>query len=76
MGVIDASALIEFLLNASRFPRLDDVVREHELHAPHLIDIETVHSFRHAVFGKRLEVSRPRRYRRSIYLSSRCAPAE
>jgi predicted nucleic acid-binding protein len=58
MVVIDASALIEVLLNAESFPRLTAIVVEHDLHAPHLLDIETVHAFRRAVLGQRLAVSR------------------
>ena len=58
MVVIDASALIELLLNAESFPRLTEIVVDHELHAPYLIDIETVHSLRSAVLGQRLGVSR------------------
>ena len=58
MVVIDASALIEFLLNAGGFPNIEAIVRDEELHAPHLIDIEIAHSLRHAVLGNRLDVSR------------------
>jgi len=58
MVVIDASALIELLLDAARFPRIEEIVRDHELHAPHLLDIEIVHSLRHAVLGKRLSAAR------------------
>ncbi|HEV7240792.1 MAG TPA: type II toxin-antitoxin system VapC family toxin [Thermoanaerobaculia bacterium] len=58
MVVIDASALIELLLDAARFPRIEEIVRDHELHAPHLLDIEIVHSLRHAVFGNRLAAPR------------------
>lgn len=58
MVVIDASALIELLLNPGGFPRIEAVVRDEELHAPHLIDIEIVHALRHAVLGSRLDVAR------------------
>jgi predicted nucleic acid-binding protein len=52
--VIDSSALMEFLVDPDAFPRITSIVRVHELHAPHLIDIEIAHALRHAVFGKRV----------------------
>lgn len=58
MVVVDSSAVIEFLLDADAFPAIARVMREDELHAPHLIDLEVVHSLRHAVFGKRLTEDR------------------
>jgi len=58
MVVIDASALIEFLLDAARYPRIDAIVSSEELHAPHLIDFEIMHGLRSAVLGKRLNPER------------------
>lgn len=58
MVVIDASALIEFLLDAARYPRMADIIASEELHAPHLVDIEIVHGLRSAVLGNRLAADR------------------
>jgi predicted nucleic acid-binding protein len=58
MVVIDASALIEFLLDAARYPRIDAVISSEELHAPYLINCEIVHGLRSAVVGKRLQAER------------------
>jgi predicted nucleic acid-binding protein len=58
MVVIDASALIEFLLDAGRYARIDQIIRGHELHAPHLIDVEILHGLRSAVIGKRMDAAR------------------
>jgi predicted nucleic acid-binding protein len=58
MVVIDASALIEFLLDAASYPRIDEIISSRELHAPHLLDVEIIHGLRSAVLGKRLSVER------------------
>ena len=58
MVVIDASALIEYLFDAARYPRIDEIVATRELHAPHLIDAEIVHGLRSAVIGKRVDAPR------------------
>lgn len=58
MVVIDASALIEYLLDAEAYPRIEQIVRTESMHAPHLIDVEVVHALRHAVLGHRLDVAR------------------
>jgi predicted nucleic acid-binding protein len=58
MVVIDASALIEFLLDAAAYPRIGEIIGTHELHAPHLIDVEILHGLRSAVIGKRIDAPR------------------
>ena len=58
MVVIDASALIEYLFDAARYPRIDEIIATRELHAPHLIDAEIVHGLRSAVIGKRVDAPR------------------
>lgn len=58
MVVLDASALIEYLLDATAFPRIESIIRNEELHAPHLLDLEILHGLRGAVIGKRLDASR------------------
>jgi predicted nucleic acid-binding protein len=45
--VIDASALVELLLNTTRASAVKLLIRKNaELHAPHLIDIEVLQCFR------------------------------
>jgi predicted nucleic acid-binding protein len=44
--VIDASALIEYLLDASRFPRLRELLATRRIHAPHLLDLELTQALR------------------------------
>lgn len=58
MVVIDASALIEYLLDGAAFPRIESLVRTEELHAPELLDVEVLHGLRSAVIGKRLDDAR------------------
>ena len=51
MIVIDASALLEFLLQTSIGGRVEARLfrDEEELHAPHLVDVEVVQGLRHLV---------------------------
>ena len=58
MVVIDASALIEFLLDAQRYPQIEQIIRSQQLHAPHLIDVEILHALRSAVIGNHLDPER------------------
>lgn len=58
MVVLDASAVIEYLLDAARHPRIGEIIRHQRLHAPHLIDIEVLHAFRSAVIGHRMTEAR------------------
>lgn len=56
--VIDASAVVEFLLDASRFPRIEGVLAGGQVHAPHLIDLEVLNALRAAVHRGFLPQSR------------------
>ena len=51
MIVVDASALLEFLLQTPVGVRVEDRLfrDEHELHAPHLVDVEVVQALRRLV---------------------------
>lgn len=56
--VIDASALIEYLLDASRFPRLSEILATRQLHAPHLLDLELAQALRLATIRNLLHPDR------------------
>lgn len=60
MIVVDASALLETLLQTDLAPRLMDRLFEPSasLHAPHLLDIEVTHVFRRMVQRKDLSAGR------------------
>lgn len=51
MIVVDASALLEFLLQTPLGTRIETRLfrEEHELHAPHLVDVEVVQGLRRLV---------------------------
>lgn len=51
MIVVDASALLEFLLQTPLGTRIESRLfrDEHELHAPHLVDVEVVQGLRRLV---------------------------
>jgi predicted nucleic acid-binding protein len=58
--VVDASAIIEILLQTSRAPRLMERALDpaEKLHAPHLLDIEVAHVLRRLVLQKQITASR------------------
>ncbi|HKU87967.1 MAG TPA: type II toxin-antitoxin system VapC family toxin [Casimicrobiaceae bacterium] len=60
MIVVDASALIEVLLNTSAAPRIADRLfdRGETLHAPHLLDVEVAQVLRR--YARTGEISAPR----------------
>jgi predicted nucleic acid-binding protein len=64
--VVDASALLEFLLQTPIGVRVEDrIFRDaDELHAPHLVDVEVVQGLRRLV--RMGEVSRRRRLRDDV----------
>jgi predicted nucleic acid-binding protein len=61
--VLDASAVVPLLLDpAGTTERLQDRLRrESALHAPHLIDVEVVHTLRRLILGGGLNAARARR---------------
>jgi predicted nucleic acid-binding protein len=58
--VVDASAILAILVNAPTAPLLRAILFEEgdEIHAPHLIDIEVMHSIRRWVLTKYLPLDR------------------
>jgi predicted nucleic acid-binding protein len=56
--VLDASAVIDFLIDRPGGEAMARILSSNELHAPYLIDIEVAHSLRHAVLGGRLTPGR------------------
>ena len=57
--VLDASAAVELLLNSIRGKRLTERLRAaQEIHAPHVIDLEIVHTLRRLVLHEALEAGR------------------
>src|ERR1051326_3519030 len=49
MPVLDASAALELVLKTPRAVRWSESLFEHDLHAPHLVDIEVMHALRRMV---------------------------
>ena len=60
MIVIDSSAMVEWVLHTPLAEPLGDKLAElgGELHAPHLLDIETTHSLRRMTLLKQIESGR------------------
>lgn len=58
MIVIDTSAVLQALVGRPVNARLIERIREEELHAPHLIDVEIVHALRRLVMDGRLTEDR------------------
>jgi predicted nucleic acid-binding protein len=57
--VLDASAIVELLLRSTRGSRVRQRLnQDHDLHAPHLLDIEVMHAFRRLVRSQYLEPGR------------------
>lgn len=56
MIVIDASALIDYLIPASAFELIRDRIQLSggELHAPYVVDIEVAHALRRLALGNRI----------------------
>jgi predicted nucleic acid-binding protein len=55
--VVDASAVVDFLLEPERFPRVGTELESNNsaaLRAPHVIDLEVVHALRGMVIRRRL----------------------
>jgi predicted nucleic acid-binding protein len=54
--VVDASTVIELLSGATSAVAIDERLRNEktDIHAPHLIDLEVAHAFRHAFLGGRI----------------------
>ena len=56
--VVDASALVEWLLRTPRRASFGPVLRAHELHVPALCDVEVAAALRRALLARRLGVRR------------------
>lgn len=59
MLVVDASAVVDFLLAAPAAKAVErELERAESLHAPHLIDLESASALRQAVAGSRIDDAR------------------
>lgn len=56
--VVDASALVEWLLRTPRGTSFGPVLRAHELHVPALCDVEVAAALRRALLARKLGVPR------------------
>lgn len=62
MIVIDASAMVEWLLHSSAGLRIENRIysKRETLHAPHLLDLEVAHTFRRLVLEHAVSAARAR----------------
>ena len=59
MIVVDASAVVDLLVDRQSGPRLADrLLADGDLHAPHLVDVEVAQAFRHLARAGALSVDR------------------
>lgn len=58
MVVLDASAVIDFLVDRPAGEAMARILSSNELHAPYLLDVEVAHSLRHALLGGRMTPGR------------------
>ena len=56
--VVDASAMIEWLLRTPRGVSFDPALRTHELHAPALCDVEVLSSLRRVLLTRVMAIAR------------------
>jgi predicted nucleic acid-binding protein len=56
--VVDASALVDLLLDAPGADVLEQRLRTEDLHAPHLVDVEVLSTLRGLVLGGKLGATR------------------
>ena len=58
--VVDASAACEFLLRTDPGVRVAEAIRDHDLYAPELLDVEVLHFLRKKVLQRVLDPERAR----------------
>jgi predicted nucleic acid-binding protein len=58
--VVDASAIVDYLLDARSHPQIGEILQDDPgaLNAPHPVDLEVLSTLREMVFDGRLDVSR------------------